>query len=54
MKKSIGPTYTRYRCCIDSSCRKFESPWEAGSCYDEGGNIVKDCSKCGDTSEVNR
>jgi hypothetical protein len=54
MDRSTGVTYTRYRCCIDKWCSKFESPWQGGECYDEGGRIVRDCSKCGDTSEDDR
>jgi hypothetical protein len=31
MDRSTGVTYTRYRCCIDKWCSKFESPWQSGN-----------------------
>jgi len=46
MAESKGPTYTRYVCCKNSFCSKFESPWEAGDCYANGGKIVKSCARC--------
>jgi hypothetical protein len=46
MEKSTGPTYSRYSCCAKSTCSKFDSPWEAGDCYAEGGKIVKSCASC--------
>ena len=52
MRKSTGPTYTRYSCCADKACSKFESMWDVGGCYEEGGRAVRDCSKCGEASDV--
>jgi hypothetical protein len=38
--------FTRYLCCRKDSCMKFETMWEAGACYDDGGRLTRDCSDC--------
>ncbi len=45
-EKSKGPSYTRFRCCSKGSCSKFESMWEAGECYANGGKLVRNCLEC--------
>ncbi len=46
MEKSKGPTYTKYTCCVNRQCLKFESMLEVSDCYGQGGKVLKSCADC--------
>jgi hypothetical protein len=47
MPKSTGTTYAHYKfkCQLPNACMDFESMWDAGECYEQGGRLVKKCSE---------
>jgi hypothetical protein len=47
MLKSTGTTYGKYKfkCQLPQACRTFDSMWDAGECYEQGGRLVKKCTE---------